>query len=132
MRRLSLFKGGLYTGPGYNALREELLIRAKKLVTFELEPFFQHGRRVTGFALLCDGWTDVQGRPLLNFCLATPKGTHFMRAVDCTGHDKDGKFIFEKLAEVIEEIGDEHIVVVIMDGASANESANRLLEQRCA
>jgi hypothetical protein len=130
MRRLSLFKGGLYTGPGYNALREELLIRAKKLVTRELEPFFQHGRRVTGFAMLCDGWMDVQGRPLLNFCLAIPKGTHFVRAVDCTGFEKDGKFIFEKLAEVIEEIGDEHIVAVIMDGASANESANKLLEQR--
>ncbi|CAL8465879.1 g5415 [Coccomyxa elongata] len=47
-----------------------------------------------------------------------------------TGFEKDGKFIFEQLAKVIEEIGAEHIVAVIMDGASANESANKLLEER--
>ena len=74
------------------------------------------------------GWTDVQGRPLLNFCLATPKGTHFLRAVDTAGHEKDGQF--DRLAEVMEEIGPEHIVAVIMDGASANESANKFLEER--
>lgn len=130
LKKVSLAKGGMYTGPAYNALREGLLDRAKGRITQQLEPFFEHGRRVTGFALLCDGWTDVQGRPLLNFCLATPKGTHFLRAVDCTGHDKDGQFVFEKLAEIFEEIGPQHIVVVIMDGASANECANRLLEER--
>lgn len=130
LKRISLYRGGLYTGPAYNALREALLTRAKKHVIDELEPYFEHARRVTGFALLCDGWTDVQGRPLLNFCLATPKGSHFLRAVDCTGFEKDGKFIFEQLAKIIEEIGAEHIVAVIMDGASANESANKLLEER--
>lgn len=130
LKRISLSRGGLYTGPAYNALRERLLERAKDLVTHELQPYFEHGRRVTGFALLCDGWTDAQGRPLLSLCLATPKGTHFLRAVDSSGHEKDGRFIFEQLEEVIEEIGPEHIVVVIMDGASANESANKLLEER--
>ena len=130
LKRISLSRGGLYTGPAYNALREGLLKRAKANVTQELQPYFDHARRVTGFALLCDGWTDVQGRPLLNFCLATPKGSHFLRAVDTTGREKDGTFIFEQLEEVIEEIGPEHIVAVIMDGASANESANRLLEER--
>ena len=79
---------------------------------------------------MCDGWTDAQGNPLLNFCLATPKGIHFLRAVDCSGHDKDGQFYYERLAEVFEE--PEHIVAVIMDGATANDSANKLLEERCA
>jgi hypothetical protein len=50
--------------------------------------------------------------------------------VDCTGFDKDGQFIFERLAEVFEEIGPKHIMAVILDGASANESANKLLEER--
>ena len=127
---VSQAKGGTYTGPAYNALREGLLDRAKGRITQQLEPFFEHGRRITGFAVLCDGWTDAQGRPLMNFCLATPKGTHFLRAVDCTGFDKDGQFIFERLAEVFEEIGPEHIVAVIMDGASANEGAAKLLEAR--
>ena len=130
LKMVSLAKGGTYGGPAYNALCEGLLDRAKGRITRQLEPFFEHGRRVTGFALLCDGWTDVQGRPLLIFCLATPKGMHFLQAVDCTGFDKDGQFIFERLAEVVEEVGPEHIVAVIMYGASANESASRLLEER--
>ena len=96
----------------------------------ELQPYFEHGRRVTGFALLCDGWSDVQGRPLLNFCIATPKGAHFVRAVDTTGYEKDAEFIFEQLEQIMEEIGPEHFVVVIMDGASANVGANTLLEKR--
>ena len=130
LRLVSQTKGGMYAGPAYNALREGLLDRAKGRIIKDLEPFFEHGRRITGFSVLCDGWTDVQGRPLMNFCLATPKGTHFLRAVDCSGFEKDGKFIFEKLAEVLEEIGPEHIVTVIIDGASANDSARRLLEER--
>lgn len=128
--KLSLFKGGLYRGPAYNALREGLLVNAKGRIVQQMQPFFEHARRVTGFVLLCDGWTDVQGRPLLNFCLATPKGVHFLRAVDCSGYDKDGQFIFERLSEVFEEIGSKHITCVIMDGASANEAANRLLEEK--
>lgn len=121
----------MYSGPAYNALREGLLERAKGRLDKQLEPFFEHGRRVTGFALLCDGWTDVQENLLLNFCLATPKGTHFLRAVDSTSFDKDGQFIFERLSEVFEEVGPEQIMaVMIMDGASANESANRLLEEK--
>ena len=129
-RRISLSTGGMYSGPAYNALRTDLLDRAKGRVAKQLEPYFQHARTFTGFVLMCDGWTDAQGNPLLNFCLATPKGIHFPRAVDCSGHDKDGQFIYERLAEVFEEVGTEHIVAVIMDGASANDSANKLLEER--
>ena len=130
MKELSLTTAGLYTGPAYNDLREDLLESAKADIKKQLQPYFEHGKRTTGFALLCDGWTDVQGRPLLNFCLATLKGTHFLKAVDCTGFEKDGQFVFDRLVEVIEEIGSEHFVVVIMDGASNSESANRLLEER--
>ena len=129
LRKVSQSRGGVYAGPAYNALREGLLDCAKDRITKQLEPFFEHGRRVTGFAVICSGWTDVQGRPLMNICLATPKGTHFFE-VDCTGFDKDGKFIFERLAEMFEEVGPHHIVAVIMDGASANESATKLLEER--
>ena len=53
LREVSLTRGGLYTGPAYNALREGLLERAKGQITQQLQPYFEHGRRVTGFALLC-------------------------------------------------------------------------------
>ena len=80
--------------------------------------------------MLCSQRTDLKGRPLLCLCLATPKGTHFLRLVDCSDSAEDGRFLFERLAEVCEEVGPEHIVAVIMDGASANASAGKLLEER--
>ncbi|KAK9916090.1 hypothetical protein WJX75_008482 [Coccomyxa subellipsoidea] len=105
LEKISLSKG-VYRGPAYNALRTDLLSGAVTRLNKQLEPFFEHAKRVTGFVLLCDGWTDVQGA------------------------DKDGKFIFERLSYVFEEIGPEHINCVNMDGASANESANKLLEEK--
>jgi hypothetical protein len=46
LKRISLYKGGMYTGPAYNALCEELLTRAEQHVIDELEPYFEHARRV--------------------------------------------------------------------------------------
>ena len=103
IKKISLTKG-LYTGPAYNTLRTDLLQNAKERVVQNLEPFFEQGRRVSGFVLLCDGWTDVQGGPLLNFCLSSPRGIHFLCAVDCSGHDKDGQFIFDSCQKCLRRL----------------------------
>ena len=82
--------------------------------------------------LQCSAASERTGRAGLccASALATPKGTHFLRLVDCSECAKGGRFLFERLAESCEEVGPEHIVAVIMDGASANESAGKLLEER--
>ena len=74
-------------------------------------------------------WLDRRTRKTNSELLpGDAEGAHFLRAVDTTGNEKDAKFIFYELKKVIEEIGSEHIVAVIMDGASANTSATELLE----
>lgn len=129
LRVVSLSKAQ-YTGPSYNALRTTLLDKAKDRVNQKLKPFLDAGRRVTGFVLLSDGWTDAGGRPFTNYFLATPKGTHFLKAVDMSGNEENAQFIFAQLAEVMEEVGPEHIVASITDGAAANTAAARLLEEQ--
>ncbi|KAL0048466.1 hypothetical protein WJX82_003960 [Trebouxia sp. C0006] len=62
--------------------------------------------------------------------LVSPIGVKFVRALDTSGHEKSGDYIADKLGEVIDEIGPEHITAVIMDGAYNNVSANELLEER--
>ncbi len=72
----------------------------------------------------------MQSRPLMNFMLVTPRGTKFVGALDTSGNEKSGQYIADKMSEVIDEVGPAHITAVIMDGASNNVSANKILEQR--
>ena len=69
------------------------------------------------------------GTPSPEFLLGDSKGIALPARCGLYWLRENGRFIFEQLEKVIEEIGAEHIVAVIMDGASANESANRLLEE---
>ena len=120
----------IYRGPAYNSMRTDLLDAVKCRVEKDSTAWFDHGKNVTGFVLASDGWTDAQKRPLLNFMLVTPRGTKFVRALDTSGNEKSGQYIADKMSEVIDEVGPAHITAVIMDGASNNVSANKILEQR--
>ncbi len=119
-----------YRGPAYDAMRTDLLDAVKCRVDNDSQSWSDHGKKVTGFVLGSDGWTDAQSRPLMNFMLVTPRGTKFVRALDTSGNEKSGQYIADKMSEVIDEVGPAHITAVIMDGASNNVSANKILEQR--
>ena len=119
-----------YKGPAYNAMRTELLDAVKARVESGCHDWWEHALQITGFVLGSDGWSDAQSRPLLNFLLCTPRGIKFMRALDTSGNEKNGEFIADKMSEVIDEVGSEHISAVIMDGAASNVAANELLEDR--
>ncbi|KAL3136716.1 hypothetical protein ABBQ38_15545 [Trebouxia sp. C0009 RCD-2024] len=119
-----------YSGPAYNALRTTLLEQVKARVSKACKPWEDHAREVTGFVLVSDGWTDAQHRPLINFLLTSPKGQKFLRAVDTSGETKDGKYIAAQLTAIMEEVGPEDVIAVIMDGASNNVSANQILMER--
>ena len=123
-------RAGAYSGPDYNNIRGDLLQAAVRRIKFRFKAFFDFGRTVTGFVLMCGSWTDPQGRPLLNFCLANPKGIHFLKVVDTSGETKDGAYIYGLLKEVIEEVGAQHIVCVIMDGASANDTGRSRIKTK--
>ncbi len=62
-----------------------LLETAKAKVDCLLNVWRAEGKRTTGFVLTSDGWEDVSGRPLINILLSTPKGAHFVEAVDTSG-----------------------------------------------
>lgn len=121
-----------YSGPSYNDVRTTLLAEVKAGVDKDSKLWEQHARAVTGFVLCSDGWTDAQHRPLINFLLTSPKGQKFLRAIDTSGSEKTGQYIADLLTEIMNEVGPEYVIAVIMDGASNNVSANQILMQRCA
>jgi hypothetical protein len=87
MRAIANFGPG-YTPPAYNALRGPLLETAKAKVNRLLAVWRNEGKRTTGFVLSSDGWEDVNGRPLINILLSTPKGAHFVEAVNASGAEE--------------------------------------------
>lgn len=127
---LSKYKGPEYQGVAYNAMRTELLAEVKGHLDNQLkETFHKHARSKTGYVLVSDGWTDVNGRPLIN-CVLVPTGSHFIKSVDCSGQEKNADFLAEIAIEVIEHVGPAHIVLFIQDGTSANNAARAQVEER--
>lgn len=118
-----------YTGPAYNAMQTSLLAEVKQRVDTSCDPWMQHGRQVTGFVLVCNGWTDAQNRPILNFFLVSPKGAKFLYAVDTSGQSKTAEYVAAQLIDTINDIGPQHVSAVIMDDASSNVSATGIVQE---
>jgi len=55
-----------------------------------------------------DSWTDVSGNNIMNFVVHTPK-PYLYKFVDVSAESESGEFIYERLCEVIEEIGPQKV-----------------------
>lgn len=84
----------------------------------------------TGVSLLSDGWFDIRNTSLINFLVNNPHGTVFFKTVDASDCVKDAEKLFELLDSVIEEIGEDIVVQVVTDNASAYKAAGNLLMEK--
>ena len=72
-----------FKGPGYEDIRRPLLKNeVEKLQEYLIE--FKNSWTKTGCTIMSDGWTDARGHTILNFLVACPKGTMFLRSVDAS------------------------------------------------
>ncbi|KAL0435964.1 UNVERIFIED_CONTAM: hypothetical protein Sradi_0304300 [Sesamum radiatum] len=116
-----------YVPPGYNSLRTKLLQKEK---VENLLEYTKSTWKTKGVTLVCDGWTDPQRRPLINFMAVNEGGTMFIRAVNCEGEYKDKWFISTLIKEVIVEVGVANVVQIITDNAPVCKAAGLLVEQQ--
>lgn len=84
----------------------------------------------TGVTIMSDGWTDIKGRSLINFLVNNPEGTVFLKCVDASNEVKDADLLFKLLDEVVEEVGEEHVVQVVTDNASNYKKAGEMLMEK--
>ncbi|XP_052624969.1 uncharacterized protein LOC128132437 [Lactuca sativa] len=84
----------------------------------------------TGVSLLSDGWSDIRNRSLINFLVNNQYGTVFLKTVDASDCIKNAQKLFELLDGVIEEIGEDIVIQVITDNASAYKAAGTLLMEK--
>ncbi|XP_072955788.1 uncharacterized protein [Typha angustifolia] len=118
-----------FVPPGYNMLRTTLLQQERANIEMLLNPI----RSTWGekeVSIVCDGWTDAQRRPLINFLAVTESGPMFLRAVNCEGEYKDKFFISNLIIKIIEEVGPHNVVQVVTDNAPVCKAAGMLLEAR--
>ncbi|ERN11963.1 hypothetical protein AMTR_s00184p00031620 [Amborella trichopoda] len=86
----------------------------------------------TGITLMSDGWLNkVSKKDFLNFLPYSPKGTAFLSSKDVSGTKKDANFYVRLYDQIVEEVGDKHVVQFITDNARACVSAgSKLMDKR--
>ena len=92
-----------YKAPFYGALRGKVLDEELECVKAQLEDI-KSSWVSTGCTILSNGWTDQRSRTILNFLVACPKGTMFLKSIDASSHVKDANLIYSLLADVVEEL----------------------------
>ncbi|WVZ53029.1 hypothetical protein U9M48_004020 [Paspalum notatum var. saurae] len=71
-----------------------------------------------GVTICCDGWSDPQRRPIINFLAVCDKSPMFLRADNCQGEIKTKEYIADKLRGIIEKVGRQNVIQIITDNAS--------------
>uniref|UniRef100_A0A0R0I4P9 BED-type domain-containing protein n=1 Tax=Glycine max TaxID=3847 RepID=A0A0R0I4P9_SOYBN len=75
-------------------------------------------------------WTDRKQRCIINFLVNSQAGTMFFKSVDGFDFVKIGEKLFELLDAIMEKVGEENVVQVVIDNGSNYVSASKLLEDK--
>ena len=84
----------------------------------------------TGCTLMSDGWMDNRERSITNFLVNSPKGTIFLKSIDTSDISKNTENLFQLLDSLVQEIGEENVVQVVTDSASAYVSSSEKLMEK--
>jgi hypothetical protein len=118
-----------YKSPGYEKVRTTLLALEKQSVDRQLQSIRETWTE-TRISIVSDGWRDQRNRPLINIIAICPQGAMFLKAIDCSGVEKDATFISTILIDAIESVGPHNVVQVITDNAQVCKAAGLIVEGR--
>eukprot|EP01018_Ginkgo_biloba_P004280 Gb_28066 [translate_table: standard] len=105
-----------YKPPSLEKLRTTLVDKGKARVEEEVAPL-KYAWTIDGCSIVMDGWADVHNRPLLNIIVSSTSGPYFLKAIDCSGQEKNTLFLRDALSDAIEEVGVSNVFQVITDVA---------------
>ncbi|XP_020526782.1 uncharacterized protein LOC18440820 [Amborella trichopoda] len=85
----------------------------------------------TGCSVLCDTWTDEEGRTFLNFVVDCPKGAIYLKSIDASEFIEDSNSLCNLIERVIEEVGIENVVQVVANSEFVHmkDAGRKLLEK---
>jgi hypothetical protein len=82
------------------------------------------------WVFLSDAWSDRKRRSIMNLCTNCADGTTFISSKEMSVVSHTSKVIFELVDKAIEDIGPQNVVQVVIDNASNNMGAKKLLEEK--
>jgi hypothetical protein len=109
--------GNGFEPPSYYDLRIKLLNQEVKSTNDALEKHIKESK-TTGCTIMIDIWNDHRKRNILNFLVNSPRGTVFLKSVDASNIYKIAEKIFEMINMVVEEVGEDNVVQVMIDIAA--------------
>ena len=115
--------------PSYHEVRVSFLKNEVASIQ-ELVGKYKDEWKKNGCTLMSDGWSDNRNRSITNFLVNSPRGTVFLNSVDTSDIFKNANNLFELLDSMIEEIGEENVVQVVTDSASAYVKAGEMLMEK--
>ena len=85
-------------------MRSPLLDKERSHVENLLRPI-RNSWKHKGVTIVSVGWSDPQGRPLINFMAINESGPMFLKSIDGSSEIKDKDFIVKHMRDVIIEFG---------------------------
>lgn len=112
--------------PSRKHLSGAFLEKAHKKSSNRIEEILAGADNLT---LISDGWTNVKGDHIVNFCIKAPgKKTIFYSSIDTTGISQDSEAIADAICSVIEKLGPQHFCCVITDNANVMKKSWEIIE----
>ncbi|XP_042483113.1 uncharacterized protein LOC122063474 [Macadamia integrifolia] len=115
--------------PSYHELRG-LFLNDEKGGIKEIRKKYEEYWKTYGCTIMCDGWTNENGRHLINFLVNCPHGTYFIGSIDASNHVQDANMLFQLLDSKIEEIGADNVVQIVTDNVANYVAAGKLLMKK--
>ncbi|XP_057547057.1 uncharacterized protein LOC130825708 [Amaranthus tricolor] len=120
--------GSGFSGPSAETLKTTWLESVKSKMNLAFRDTEKEWIR-TGCTIVVDTWTDNKSRAIVNFLVSSPSRTFFHKSVDASSYYKNTKSLADLFDSVIQEIGPDNVVQIIVDGAlSYSGVANHILQ----
>ena len=106
-----------YKPPLYNAKRTILLAGKKRNLDKQVKEKLENSLEKYSVTLCCDGWDNVQNRPLLNMVQCGTKGDVFLGTIDTTKNYKDHIYVATQILSFVQKVGVDNVVQIYTDNA---------------
>jgi hypothetical protein len=118
-----------YMPPSSKKLRTTFFVKAKRQVDKMLEPI-KATWPSSGVSIVSNGWTYATHHPLINFVASSLNGPVFLKAVNALGKYKDAHYMGEEFIKVIEDVGVDSYVQIIVDNARVCKATGMVVEAK--
>jgi len=79
---------------------------------------------------MTNGWTDRKRRNILNFLVNSLRGSVFLKSIDASNVCKIAEKIFKTIDDIVEEVGENNVIQVVIDIVAIYKAVGELLMQK--